>query len=191
MTLPDKTQCNQAELVCAYALRMLTPGDVPRVEAHISTCADCQQEMQTLRSILDSLSQWPTEIVRPSNALWNRLLERIAQTEGRAVTSSPRPWSEPDWEEAAPGISCKVLASNDEDDRVTMLVRLAPGVEYPPHQHAGVEELHLLHGELWINDRKLSPGDYNRAEPGTADHRVWSATGCTCLLITSPSDVLR
>ena len=29
-----------------------------------------------------------------------------------------------------------------------MLVRLAPGAAYPPHRHAGVEELHLLEGEL-------------------------------------------
>ena len=29
-----------------------------------------------------------------------------------------------------------------------MLVPLAPGVEYPPHIHAGVEALHLLQGEL-------------------------------------------
>ena len=71
-----------------------------------------------------------------------------------------------------------------------MLVRLAPGVAYPPHSHAGVEELHLLLGELWIDDKKLYPGDYNRAERGSADKRVWSETGCTCLLITSPSDAL-
>ena len=30
-----------------------------------------------------------------------------------------------------------------------------------------VEELHLLNGELWIDERKLFPGDYNRAEPGS------------------------
>jgi hypothetical protein len=41
-------------------------------------------------------------------------------------------------------------------------IRLAPGVDYPPHTHAEVEELHLLGGELWIDDRKLYPGDYNR-----------------------------
>jgi hypothetical protein len=34
------------------------------------------------------------------------------------------------------------------------------------------------------------PGDYNRAEKGTFDRRVWSETGCTCVLITSPGDVL-
>jgi anti-sigma factor ChrR (cupin superfamily) len=100
-------------------------------------------------------------------------------------------WSEPEWEDVAPGICCKLLATDTEKDRVSMLVRLAPGVDYPPHSHAGVEELHLLHGELWIDDRKLHSGDYNRAAPGTADSRVWSETGCTCVLITSPRDVLR
>jgi len=72
-----------------------------------------------------------------------------------------------------------------------MLVRLEPGGEYPPHDHAGLEELHLLHGELWIDDRKLYAGDYNRAQVGTGDSRVWSETGCTCVLITSTLDRLR
>jgi anti-sigma factor ChrR (cupin superfamily) len=62
---------------------------------------------------------------------------------------------------------------------------------YPPHIHAGVEELHRLDGELWIDDRKLFPGDYNRGEPGTGDSRVWSETGCTCVLVTSFRDILQ
>ena len=99
-------------------------------------------------------------------------------------------WREPEWKEIAPGIFCKLLATDTEADRVSMLVRLAPGVDYPPHIHTGVEELHLLDGELWIDDRKLHPGDYNRAEPGTGDKRVWSETGCTCVLMTSTRDVL-
>ena len=74
---------------------------------------------------------------------------------------------------------------------VSMLVRLAPGGEYPAHTHSGVEELHLLEGELWIDGRKLCPGDYNRCEPGTGDKRVWSETGCMCVLVTSTRDVLR
>ena len=71
-----------------------------------------------------------------------------------------------------------------------MLVRLAPGTDYPPHRHAGIEELHLLHGELLIDDKKFYPGDYIRAEPGTVDHRVWSETGCTCVLLTSTQDAI-
>jgi anti-sigma factor ChrR (cupin superfamily) len=99
-------------------------------------------------------------------------------------------WTEPQWAAVAPGISCKVLATDQKTDRVSMLVRLAPGTDYPPHTHAGFEELHLLHGELIINDRKLYPGDYSRAEAGTADTRVWSETGCTCVLVTSARDIL-
>ena len=104
---------------------------------------------------------------------------------------SAQRWSEPEWEQVAPGIECKLLATDTERHRVSMLVRLAPGASYPGHTHAGVEELHLLDGELWIDERKLSPGDYNYGAPGMGDERVWSETGCTCVLITSTMDVLR
>ena len=71
-----------------------------------------------------------------------------------------------------------------------MLVRLAPGARYPAHTHTGVEELHLLHGELWIDERKLVPGDYNYGAPGASHQRVSSKTGCTCILITSTEDTM-
>jgi signal transduction histidine kinase/DNA-directed RNA polymerase specialized sigma24 family protein len=117
---------------------------------------------------------------------------RIAQEIGKkAVMPPPRQWSEPDWEQVAPGIECKLLATDSERHRVSMLVRLAPGASYPAHTHAGDEELHLLDGELWIDKRKLLPGDYNYGAPGAGDERVWSATGCTCVLVTSTEDVLR
>jgi anti-sigma factor ChrR (cupin superfamily) len=118
-------------------------------------------------------------------------MERIGgEGSPEAVTSGVLEWREPEWGDVAPGISCKLLATDAKRDRVSMLVRLAPGTAYPPHRHAGAEELFLLDGELWIEDRKLHPGDYNRGAPGTADQRVWSETGCTCVLITSPSDVI-
>ena len=129
---------------------------------------------------------------RPPASLQQRLAQRIIAETGAELALLPQQrWVEPEWKEVAPGISCKLLANDTERQRVSMLVRLAPGVDYPPHRHAGVEELHLLHGELMIDDRKLYPGDYNRAEPGTADKRVWSETGCTCVLITSTRDELR
>jgi quercetin dioxygenase-like cupin family protein len=188
----EMDRCDRLELVSAYALRALPPDDASAMEEHLAACAHCRQELETLRPIVDSFAGWPTEVLRPPSSTWDRLLARIeSQTPKNPQPTTRREWLEPAWEEVAPGISCKLLATNAEQGRVTMLVRLGPGVEYPPHSHAGVEELHLLHGELWINDRKLYPGDYNRAEPGTADKRVWSQTGCTCLLITSPADVLR
>ena len=102
-----------------------------------------------------------------------------------------QPWIEPDWIEVAPGILYEPLAFDAETGCISMLVRLAPGHHYPPHRHGGVEELHLLEGELWIDYRKLVPGDYQRAEAGSQDDRVWSRTGCTCFLMTSVEDELR
>ena len=130
------------------------------------------------------------EILLPSEAVWERLARRIARETGEEQLPFGPEISESQWEAVAPGISCQLLATDTERDRVSMLVRLGAGIAYPPYTHAGVEELHLLHGELWINDRKLHPGDYNRASRGTGDMHVWSATGCTCVLITSSRDLL-
>jgi anti-sigma factor ChrR (cupin superfamily) len=188
----DRNPCEHAELVFAYALQALPASDLIAFEAHVASCAECRSELQTLRPVVDAFASWPTDVLRPVASLQERLAHRIAEETGaEPVLPATRQWSEPEWEEVAPGISCKLLATDTDRHIVSMLVRLAPGGEYPPHTHAGVEELHLLDGELWIDDRKLYPGDYNRAEPGTGDKRVWSETGCTCVLITSTRDVLR
>jgi anti-sigma factor ChrR (cupin superfamily) len=161
-------------------------------EAHIASCPDCQRELEGLRPVVDRFVAWPTDVLRPTTALQERLALRIAEETGKEpVLPSPPRWFEPEWEEVAPGIECKLLASDTERHRVSMLVRLASGASYPAHTHAGVEELHLLDGELWIDERKLFPGDYNYGEPGAGDERVWSETGCTCVLVTSTKDVLR
>jgi len=131
-------------------------------------------------------------ILRPRLSLQERLARRIAKETGKKLVRPPaRKWKEPAWENVAPGIWCQLLAKDEKRHMISMLVRLEPGGQYPPHSHAGVEELHLLEGELWIDERKLFPGDYNRGEPGGSDKRVYSETGCTCVLITSTKDVLR
>jgi anti-sigma factor ChrR (cupin superfamily) len=183
---PDDT-----ERVFLYALRALPPSEAAVVGAHIAACAECRHEMETLRPVVEGFAAWPADVLRPSATLWDRLAQRIGREAGGAPLKSPAsPWAEPEWKEAAPGIACKLLATDTEQGRVSMLVRLGPGVDYPPHRHSGVEELYLLEGELMIGDRHLYPGDYNRAEPGTVDRRVWSETGCTCVLLTSFHDVL-
>jgi anti-sigma factor ChrR (cupin superfamily) len=179
------------DLVFLYALQALPSNEIPVVEAQISACTGCRQELDTLRPIIRSFVSWPTDVLRPSMSLWGRLARRIAEETGKDPISPPAQLPvKPEWQEAAPGIFCKLLAADLEKNRVSMSVRLAPGTDYPPHRHAGIEELHLLHGELMIDDKKFYPGDYIRAEPGTVDHRVWSETGCTCVLLTSTQDAI-
>jgi anti-sigma factor ChrR (cupin superfamily) len=192
MTRFDEDRCGQSEVTCAYAVQALAASDVTAAEAHIAACPDCQRELASLRPVIGRFGSWPTDVLRPPTSLQARLALRIAAETGKEPVPPPSPrWSEPEWERVAPGIECKLLATDDARQRVSMLVRLAPGASYPAHTHAGVEELHLLDGELWIDERKLVPGDYNYGAPGAADERVWSETGCTCVLITSTRDILR
>jgi anti-sigma factor ChrR (cupin superfamily) len=192
MSSSGKHDQDHADRVSLYALQALPVEEVPAVEAQIAACAECREELNALKPVVGSFVSWPTDVLRPPTPLWHRLARRIAAETGQEpVSPAPRRPAEAEWEEVAPGISVRLLATDAENDRVSMLVRLAPGTDYPPHCHAGIEELHLLDGELMIDDRKLHPGDYSRAEAGSVDRRVWSDTGCTCVLITSPRDVLR
>jgi DNA-directed RNA polymerase specialized sigma24 family protein/quercetin dioxygenase-like cupin family protein len=188
---PETNPCAHSELTCAYALWALPSSEVPAAEAHIASCALCEHELEILLPIVALFGAWPADVLRPNGSLRARLAYRMAAETGRSqVMPAASQWSEPPWEEVAPGISCKLLAADTERHLVSMLVRLVPGGSYPAHSHAAVEELHLLNGELWIEERKLFAGDYNRAEPGTGDKRVMSETGCACVLVTSTLDVL-
>jgi anti-sigma factor ChrR (cupin superfamily) len=192
MNTSHRNPCKQSEVTCAYAAEALAASEVAAAEAHIASCPHCQRELESLRPVVDQFVSWPTDVLRPTTSLQRRLALRIAEETGKQpVLPPPRQWSEPEWEQVAAGIECKMLATDTERHRVSMLVRLAPGASYPAHTHAGAEELHLLDGELWIDDRKLVPGDYNYGPPGADDERVWSETGCTCVLVTSTNDVLR
>jgi anti-sigma factor ChrR (cupin superfamily) len=192
MTAFHQNRCEHSERTCAYVAQALTVSEASVAEAHIASCPDCQREVENLRPLLDRFVSWPTDVLRPPASLQTRLALRIAAETGEQPVLPGAPqWSEPEWEQVAPGIECKLLATDTARDRVSMLVRLAPGARYPAHIHAGVEELHLLDGELWIDERKLFPGDYNYGAPGAGDERVWSETGCTCVLVTSTRDILR
>jgi anti-sigma factor ChrR (cupin superfamily) len=180
---------DHADLVSAYALGALPASEAAAMGAHISGCGACQHELATLRPVVESFAAWPTDVLRPSPSLWERLVQRIAP-ETRTPTAPDHRRRDEEWVDAAPGISFRLLATDTAASRVSMLVRLTPGADYPPHRHAGVEELHLLDGELLVDQRKLYPGDYLRSESGSVDHRVWSETGCTCVLVTSFHDVI-
>src|SRR2546430_17052240 len=100
------------ELVFLYALQALPSSERPGVEAHISVCAECRQEMETLRPIIDAFVSWRTDVLRPSASLWERLTPRIAAETGREpVAPAPQGRTEAEWEEADRGMSCKLLAT--------------------------------------------------------------------------------
>jgi Putative zinc-finger len=133
MSTSDRNHCGQSEVTCAYAAEALDPSEIAAAEAHIAACPDCQRELESLRPVVDGLVAWPTDVLRPSASLQARLALRIAEeTGGEPVPPPASRWSEPEWEQVAPGIECKLLATDAERHRVSMLVRLAPAQTIRP-----------------------------------------------------------
>src|ERR1700746_3459729 len=115
---PSLTRCEQSEVTCAYALQVLPTSEITAAEAHLASCPDCRRELESLRPVVDSFVSWPTDVLRPTRSLQTRLAARIGGEIGKEPVLPPAPplaptrgqaWSEPEWEQVAPGIECKLL----------------------------------------------------------------------------------
>lgn len=187
----DSQGRDHLESASLYALQALSADEASEFEVHLSACPECRDEVGALQPVIDSFVSWPADVLRPAASLWGRLSRRICKESGMEPVALPPPrLAKPEWEEVGRGLFCKLLAINADTGRVTMLVRLEAGADYPSHRHGDVEELHVLHGEVEIDDKKFHAGDFIRAEAGSVDHRVWSETGCTCLLLASLNDTI-
>jgi quercetin dioxygenase-like cupin family protein len=111
-----------------------------------------------------------------------RVFERIGGAEhGQARPGFIDVLSDAGWKVLAPGVQMKVLF--EDSAARSWMVRLQPGSELPPHEHdEGQEECLVLEGDVWLDDRKYGPGDYQLAQRGTWHGRVRSEHGCLLFL---------
>jgi len=75
---------DHSDLVLQYALQALPSSDVRGVEAQISARADCRQEMEALRPIIDSFVSWPIDVLAPIGIALGTPRARIAAETGGA-----------------------------------------------------------------------------------------------------------
>ena len=156
--------CDRTELVAAYVLGGLPPREAAALESHAAECKACGAELESLKPVAESLVAWPTDVLSPSASLRTQLADRIAAETGTdPVLPAVGGWQEPEWEEVAPGILCKILASDTERDlsawlgnamqenAAAELYRLEPAVKA---RHAAGDEFIL---EDW---RKLTTSDH-------------------------------
>lgn len=84
-----------------------------------------------------------------------------------------------------PGAYSRTLFVDRQAKRLTLLIKLDPGVVYPDHDHPGVEECLVLEGDLTLSGQTLGPSDYIRIPPGGRHGDPTTRNGCV-LLVTSP-----
>jgi anti-sigma factor ChrR (cupin superfamily) len=88
---------------------------------------------------------------------------------------------------SVPGVTVGILHIDDEKREITALVRLEPGLEYPLHQHAGIEEVFMLEGDLVAGGQICYQGDYIRSFPQST-HAPITHEGCLLLVRSSLDD---
>ena len=88
-----------------------------------------------------------------------------------------------------PGIRMRVLAINKASGYATLLLDAQPGVRFPAHHHGASEECYVLSGSLHTLGRRLGPGDFLHADPGTDHPEMWTEEGARVLLVVPPDDV--
>ncbi len=172
------------DLAALYSLGALDAGDVWRFREHLlDGCVSCVEDLDSFEVVAGSLAYAGTT-TSPSPILRDRLFDAIAET----GVADERPSLEAvgDWEPyKIPGISIRRLHVDEQAREAVLLVRAMPGVRYPRHRHAGVEEMFMLEGELRFGDTIYRPGDYVRSDSGSIHGSSETLGGCMFLLRAS------
>jgi hypothetical protein len=198
------------ELAALYALAVLSGDEMESVERERRDQPAFWAEVRSLRDAAAGLAAAGPR-AKPKRDLWPEIRARVeapaAPQAPRAESSRTQVWkrwraqrgaresSQRSWIQAAQegefeptdiaGIDVRCLFVDEDADRVTMLVRMAPGTAYPAHRHGGAEECFVLAGDLTIGSAtRLAAGDYQRMDTGS-EHAPQSTQGGCLLLITS------
>lgn len=120
--------------------------------------------------------------VAPPPALKARLLARIADEAKpglRALRKDAVAWC------ATPvaGVDFAELFYDESARVATMLVRMAPGAEYPAHHHDAVEQCLILEGDLERDSRRFTKGDFIWGEPSSEDPVIRTSAGALLLIL--------
>lgn len=180
------------------AIGALSAEEQLAFEQHLEEgCEICATELEAQREICAQLA-FAAQAIEPSGAVKENLMRRIAEEkqadsrkQAEKVEDAAKFFTlhaaQGAWQLLSEGIFIKQLYVDREKRTVTSLYKMEPGAEAPMHTHSGVEECFVIEGDFHINDLKLGPGDYHRAEAGSVHRNIRTEKG-NLLLIISPQD---
>lgn len=165
-----------------YVLGVLPAGERESVARAAEKNPALAREIATWNERLAPLLLDAPEVEPPPH-LFERIKATIAARAGQPAAAKTVRAGEGRWEAIAPGVERKVLRFDRARQRVTFLVRGAPGARFPSHAHDDDEECYVLSGDLSFGPLTLRAGDFHLAVPGMA-HPVGTTVG-GCMLLMS------
>lgn len=92
--------------------------------------------------------------------------------------------SDRDWQPDGDKFWIKPIYENPAKGERTCLMKIDAGASFPLHAHEEMEQIYVLSGSFFDQDRTLRAGDYACRAPG-AMHTAGSTEGAILLLIYS------
>ncbi len=82
---PDVGGCTRewSDKLLWYVNQTIEVGEARQVEAHLAECPDCRGEVAELRAIQEAVKERAAEAPEPSDAVFERVMERIEAYEAR------------------------------------------------------------------------------------------------------------
>jgi|SRR6476469_2117286 len=192
------------EIAPLYALDILEEEDRRVVEQCMAELPELEIELEEFQVGVAAIPySLPDVAIAPG--VKDRLFQRIANVETLYATClqpaaiAPPPIGPPippftvragdvRWRNhPVPGVTMARLSVDKAKREIVCLLRAEPGVTYPPHRHAAVEEIFMLEGDLEVDGEVYGRGDYIRSSPGSI-HSPYTSTGCMFFIRTSIDD---
>ena len=183
------------ELAPLYALDLLEEPERQWVEQQVLECPDLEVELQEYQQAVTAIPySLPSLPIAPD--LKNRLFDRLGLDAPEASLIEPDNFvvhtivrsQELQWRpHSVLGVRVAIIHRDEQKREVTGLLQAEPGVHYPFHRHATVEEIYMLEGDLIIGTQSYGAGDYIRSHTGSS-HAPYTQGGCKFFFRTSMDD---
>jgi quercetin dioxygenase-like cupin family protein len=190
------------ELAPLYALDLLDGEERLWVETQILENPDCELELADYQTAVGSIPYGAPPILMAED-LKDRLFDRLGLEPVEITPPPPPPVTDtppiPDFftvrstqvrwrpHPRCAGVQIASLYIDRDRREAASMVKAEPGVLYPRHRHAGIEEIYMLEGELIIGTEVYGVGDYIRSHPGSI-HAPITTTGCMFFIKSSLDD---
>jgi anti-sigma factor ChrR (cupin superfamily) len=91
-----------------------------------------------------------------------------------------------DWQDCGDGFLSKALLEDERAGLRTELMKVEAGAFSPLHAHPDIEQIYVLDGSFFDQDKSYFPGEFIVRAPG-AMHSAGSEQGALLLLVYSPA----
>jgi len=183
------------ELAPLYALDLLSEEERGWVEQQLVECPDLAEELADYQSAVAAIPYSVSPLPMATD-LKDRLFDRLGFD---SPPSEPVPEYMPAsyqamrsqdlvWEPyTTAGVMVAIVHRDVIKRELVGFLRADPGVHYPFHRHAAMEEIFMLEGDLEIGNQVYGAGDYILSQPGSG-HAPYTRGGCRFFFHTSMDD---